>query len=156
MSFLSEAEVNGSRGLNLAPMIDFLFLMVVFFATLAVSRVTTQDTEIDLVKVEGKRGTTEASSADLEVIQLTVTAEGTYKWVTELHDYPMSTADEIGNELRSQYRRGGLSEDKSLTKVMLRIDKEAQWESVMKVIFAVRDEGFSVHPVYLPENAETS
>ena len=52
MSFLSEEELKGKEGINLAPMIDFLFLMLVFFASLAISRVTTRDTDIDLVEID--------------------------------------------------------------------------------------------------------
>ena len=54
MNFIPQEELKSSRGFHFAPMIDFLFLMVVFFACLAVSRITTKDTDIDLVKIDSK------------------------------------------------------------------------------------------------------
>jgi biopolymer transport protein ExbD len=151
MSFLNEEDLKGSS-INLAPMIDFLFLMVVFFATMAVSRIATKDTEIELVKIEPS-GDATASQQNLEnkVINIAISESGEYKWVTEIHDYRMESAKEIGAELRVQHQRGLLPEDKSKTKVLLKIDKKAEWEPILKVIFAVKEQGFEVRPVYEPE-----
>ncbi len=157
MSFLPEEELQGNKGFNLAPMIDFLFLMVVFFAVLAVSRITTNDTEIELVKLDERpTGVSAAESVEeLKVVTVSVTDEGDYKWVTELRDYQMATAEEIGEELSRQYARGILPREKSQTKVLLKIDSKAQWEPIMQVIFAIKEQGFTVHPVYQP-TAETT
>lgn len=156
MSFVPQEELTNNNRTNMAPMIDFLFLMVVFFATLAVSRVTTKDTEIDLVKLDGStpNPSVEQMAEELKIINISVTEEGEYKWVTELRDYKMTDPDEIRRELHVQYTRGILPEDRSKTKIMLKIDRKAEWDPIMQLIFAVRDEGFEVRPVYEPsENA---
>jgi biopolymer transport protein ExbD len=151
MSFIPDDDFKGRVALNLAPMIDFLFLMLIFFATLAVTRATTKDTEIDLVEIkpETKAGAAIADS-DFKIITLNIGPEGKYKWVTEIHDYPMETADDIQRELQTQYEKGQLPEDKLKTQILLKIDKQAQWEPILRAIFAIRDAGFEVRPVYEP------
>ncbi len=152
MSFLPEDDMKGRVALNLAPMIDFLFLMLIFFATLAVTRATTKDTDIDLVEIKSEtKAATLAANSDVKVINLNINAEGAYKWVTEIHDYPMASAEDIGRELAMQYEKGQLPEDKTKTQVFLKIDKQAQWEPILKAIFAIRDAGFDVRPVYDPQ-----
>lgn len=155
MSFLSEEDIRGGNGVNLAPMIDFLFLMVVFFASLAVSRVTLKETELELVKLKTEQESPSAPIDDeLRVINVSVNAQGEYKWVTELHDYAMESAQSIAEELRTQHAKGLLSKDKQKTHVLLKIDKHAQWEPILQVVFAIKEEGFDVRPVYEPEKAE--
>ena len=63
----------------------------------------------------------------------------------------MNSPDEIKDELLKQYDKGILPEDKLLTQVLLKIDKNATWEPILKAIFAIRDAGFEVRPVYEPE-----
>ncbi len=155
MSFISEEDIKGKGANNLAPMIDFLFLMLVFFASLAVSRVTTKDTEIELVKIKPDTSASiVAADEDYKIINITITEKGSYKWVTEIRDYAINDATEISKELVSQYERGLLPEDKFKTQVLLKIDKAAQWEPILKAIFAIRDVGFEVRPVYEPEEGE--
>lgn len=155
MSFIPEDDLKGRVALNLAPMIDFLFLMLIFFATLAVTRATTKDTEIELVEVKPETAASAiASDTDYKIINLNIDAEGKYKWITEIHDYPMATAEDIGIELNSQYEKGLLPEDKEKTQVLVKIDKKAEWEPILKAIFAVRDAGFQVRPVYEPLSEE--
>ena len=152
MSFIPEDELKSRRAQNLAPMIDFLFLMLMFFASLAISRVTTLDTEVDLVKISTPTQEVEDSSTtEFKTINITITEEGKYKWITDVHDYPMDSAEAIGTELLNQYDQGLLPEEKEKTFVFLRIDEQAQWEPILKVILAVRDCGFLVHPVYQAE-----
>jgi len=155
MSFTPEEELKGSTSPNLAPMIDFLFLMLMFFACLAISRVTTKDTDIDLVEAKtGTEATIADATTDLKIINISITEEGKYKWVTEIRDYMMSTPEAIGEELITQYQKGILPEDRIKTQVLLKIDKNATWEPILKAIFAIRDAGFEVHPVYLPEETD--
>ena len=154
MSFIPEDELKSRASLNLAPMIDFLFLMLMFFATLAVTRVTTKDTAIELVEIkpEGRVATT-ALDTDIHVINISILADGKYKWVTELRDYPMDSAAELGQELQKQYEKGLLPEDKNQTQVFLKIDKNATWDPILRAIFAIREVGYDVRPVYEPERA---
>jgi biopolymer transport protein ExbD len=154
MSFIPDDELKGRVSLNLAPMIDFLFLILMFFATLAVTRITTKDTEIKLVEIKPETSSlVTQGDADLKVVHITINAEGSYKWVTEVKDYPLASSEEIKNELLKQYQKGILPEDKTLTHVMLKIDKQAMWEPILKAIFAVREAGFDVRPVYEPEKS---
>ena len=157
MSFIPEEEIKGKQGNYLAPMIDFLFLMLVFFASLAISRVTTKDTEIELVKVKPESGASLVQSEeDFKVINITLNEDGKYKWVTEIHDYEMDSAEAISEELARQYERGLLPEDKLRTQVLLKIDKKAQWEGILKVLFSIRDVGFEVRPIYEPEERKNA
>jgi biopolymer transport protein ExbD len=155
MSFLPEDEIRGNKQVNLAPMIDFLFLMVVFFASMAVSRIVARDTDIDLVKVEPQSESRATHpTEDTTIIHIAIDKEGAYKWVTEIQDYAMDTAEAIQRELVMQHRKGVLPEDKGRTKVLLKIDKEAQWDPVMKAVFAIRDAGFQARPMYEPTTTE--
>jgi biopolymer transport protein ExbD len=151
MSFVPADDFKGRVSLNLAPMIDFLFLMLIFFATLAVTRATTKDTGIELVEIKPEtKAASVAPTSDIKVINLNIDAAGNYKWVTEIHDYPMASAADISQELISQYEKGQLPVDKAKTQLFLKIDKQAQWEPILQAIFAIRDAGFDVRPVYEP------
>lgn len=156
MSFIPEEELKSKATLNLAPMIDFLFLMLMFFATLAVSRITTKDTDINLVEIKPESHLSlKPSTSDLNVINISINEDGHYKWVTEVHDYPMASAEEIKEELTKEYDKGLFPEDKTLTQVLLKIDKNAKWEPILQALFAIREAGFEVRPVYEPTQDST-
>lgn len=156
MSFIPESELKKSDGISLAPMIDFLFLMLVFFASMAVSRVTTKDMEVELVKLQAETGVSiTKADTDLKVINLTILPSGQYKWSTELRDYVMDSPKEITDELVLQYRRGILPQTKEHTHILLKIDRKAPWDSIADLIFSIRQSGFSeVRPVYEPVNTQ--
>ncbi len=154
MSFIPEEEIKHKAVLNLAPMIDFLFLLMMFFATLAITRMTTKDTDIELVEIKPEtNATVTATNSDLKVIHISINEEGKFKWVSELQDYYLQTPEEIGVQLSKQHAAGLLPEDKTKTQVLLKIDKKAQWEPILKVLFAIRDQGFEVRPAYEPEQS---
>jgi biopolymer transport protein ExbD len=149
MSFLPEEEVKGKGGINLAPMIDFLFLMLAFFASLAVSRVATKDLDIDLVKIQEESASTISNAnVDKKNIHISITSDGNYKWSTDLNDYYMNTPEEITKELETQYQQGFLPQNRNLTKIMLKIDKKAPWEPIATLIYNVRSNGFDIKPIY--------
>jgi len=151
MSFAPEEEILGQQGINLAPMIDFLFLMLMFFACLAVSRITTRDTDLELVEIQPDRvSQASGGDSDTKLVHLTITADGGYKWVTEIRDHYLDSPDEIYAELIQQYDSGQLPSNKELTQVLLKIDRAAQWDPILRAIFAVRQAGFEVRPVYEP------
>ena len=152
MSFIPEDEIKGRSQLNLAPMIDFLFLMMMFFACLAVSRVSTKDTDIELVEVKPETHITLTGlESEYKVINININAKGEYKWVTDIRDYHMQTPEDIAHELITQYQKGLLPEDKLKTQVFLKIDKQTAWDPILKAILAIREAGFEVRPVYQPE-----
>ena len=107
MSLIPEDKLKPSLTTNLAPMIDFVFLMLAFFATLAVTRASLYDTQLELVKLSKPPTSTKVYSKEEKTqINLSVTREGTYKWITEIQDYPMASLEKIQNELfpSLQYR----------------------------------------------------
>jgi biopolymer transport protein ExbD len=130
-------------------MIDFLFLMLAFFATLAVTRTALYDTQLEMVQLQKAPSASPLYPQDpLYQIHLSVSREGLYKWITEIHDYPLETVDKLQKELVHQYETGLLPLDKSQTQVLLHIDKNAPWEAVAKLIFSIREIGFEANPVY--------
>ncbi|MFA5250148.1 MAG: biopolymer transporter ExbD [Parachlamydiales bacterium] len=152
MSHLIEEEQLGSSlKMNLAPMLDFLFLMLSFFATLAITRATLFDTKLDLVRLKKEsHAATVYNKEGIYQINLSVDQNGLYKWITEIQDYPMGTLNQIQNELIHQYNIGLLPKNKAQTEILLHIDKQATWEAVSKLIFTIRQVGFEAKPIYKP------
>jgi biopolymer transport protein ExbD len=149
MNIIPEEEIKSYGSLNLAPMVDFLFLVVAVFATLAVTRAALYDNEIKLVKVHP--ASSEASTTgqnDTYIVNLSVNEKGEYKWITEFNEYLIPTLAGIQKELKKQQSLGLIPQDANKTKVLLHIDKTAQWEPIAQAIFAVRQAGFEIHPVY--------
>jgi biopolymer transport protein ExbD len=149
MSLLPDDQLKSKSNFNFAPMIDFLFLMLAFFAILAVSRASLYDTKLNLVQLKSEESKTPIQKTDDDFqINLSVTNTGTYKWITDIQTYPMENIERIKKELNHQYEIGILPNNKVATKILLHIDKDANWESVAKLIFAIREEGFDAFPIY--------
>jgi biopolymer transport protein ExbD len=145
-------ELRPSQNFNFAPMIDFLFLMLSLFATLSLSRAALYDSEIALVELKPEKGKKPTGSKqEIQQINVSIAADGSYKWLTEFHEYAMNGPQAIQQELSRQYQMGALSKDKSKTEVLLHIDQKASWKPISEVIFAIREMGFSAHPVYEPQ-----
>ena len=149
MEIFPHDELKTSNNFNFAPMIDFLFLMLALFATLSISRASLFDSELQLVQVK-TGGEAAAKQAEVQQVNLSISATGRYKWLTEFQEYPMDSVVAIQEELGRQLQTGALPKDKALTEILLHIDRSAPWEPVAKVIFAVRELGFTAHPVYEP------
>ncbi len=146
MSLVPEEELQKQGLFNLAPMVDFLFLIVAVFAILAVTRTSLHDANLELVKTA--RHTDASSSNETYIVDLTVTKDGSYKWLTEMQDYLISDPEVIRNELIKQKNNGLLPSDAKNTKILLHIDQKASWDGVAKLILAVKGAGFQVHTVY--------
>ncbi len=112
MSYVPQEELKSQGGFTMAPMLDFLFLMMAIFASLAVSRIVMRDTDIDLVQSHHEGSPSFNQAQDFKLINISVAENGSYKWITEVRDHPMQTAEEIAAELESQYAKGLLPEDK--------------------------------------------
>jgi len=152
MSFIPDDKLKASSNFNMAPMIDFLFLMLAFFATLAVSRASLYDTKLNLVQLKAENNAMPIKKEDdSHQINLSITNTGEYRWITEIQTYPMESIQRIKKELLYQYDIGLLPKDKNQTQVLLHIDKKASWDPVAKLIFAIREEGFEAFPVYEPD-----
>ena len=149
MSIVPDEELKGFGSLNLAPMVDFLFLVVAVFATLAVTKAALYDSEIQLVKIHpSSEHSPFIGQNDYYIINLSVNEKGEYKWITEFNEYLIDGLQGIQNELKKQVELGLLPKEKEKTKVLLHIDKDAKWEPISQVIFTVRQAGFDIHPVY--------
>lgn len=149
MSLIPEEELKRYNHLNLAPMIDFLFLIVAVFAVIAVTRASLFDREINLVKVQTK--TDSFIPQDRYTVHLSINNKGEYKWITEFNEYLISCPLDVQLELKKQQELGLLPKDTLKTQVLLHIDKQAMWEPIVQLIFAVKQAGFQIHPVYESE-----
>ena len=130
-------------------MVDFLFLVVAVFATLAVTKAALFDSEVQLVKVQpASEHSPFIGQNDYYIINLSVNEKGEYKWITEFNEYLIEGVKGIQNELAKQQNLGLLPKDTEKTKVLLHIDKNAKWEPISQLIFGVRQSGFEIHPVY--------
>ena len=149
MSIIPEEEIKSFGSMNLAPMVDFLFLIVAVFATLAVTKAALYDNEIKLVKVQpASESSPFIGQNDYYIVNLSVNEAGQYKWITEFNEYLIDGVKGIQSELKKQLDLGLLPKEKEKTKVLLHIDRDAKWEPIAQVIFSVRQSGFEIHPVY--------
>lgn len=151
MDLIPHEDLKPTNGFNFAPMIDFLFLMLSLFATLAISRTALYDSEIHLASLKpNPQDTRITTSQEIQQIHLAIGEQGSYKWITEFQEHPMGNVEEIQKEISRQYQIGALSQDKEKTEILLHIDQKAPWKKVADLIFGVKELGFSVHPVYEP------
>src|SRR5579862_1359430 len=125
MQLIPHDELKASTSFNFAPMIDFLFLMLALFATLAVSRAALYDAEVELAEIKPEKGAASLRAKEIHQINLSITSTGGFKWLTEFQEYPMATVQAIQEELARQYQMGALPQDKTKTEVLLHIDKKA-------------------------------
>jgi biopolymer transport protein ExbD len=133
-------------------MLDFVFLMLAFFACLTITQATIKDRGINLVKVGPAEAQATSDASHIErIISICVTADGNYKWLTEYNEFLLADAAQIGDELSRQLALGTLPKETTRTQVLLQIDQKAQWSAVSSAIFAIRERGFEVHPVYQPD-----
>jgi biopolymer transport protein ExbD len=149
MSIIPDEEIKQSGSLNLAPMVDFLFLVVAVFATLAVTRSALFDNDIQLVKIQPQnKASAPSESKEQYIVHLSIDEQGRYKWITEFNEYWIDGVIGIKQELERQQKLGLLPRDKEKTKVLVHIDKQSQWEPIVQLIFGIRETGFDIHPVY--------
>ena len=149
MELIPHDEIRPAQQFNFAPMSDFLFLMLSLFATLAIAGAALFDADVSLVELKSEPGKTSIrTDQDIQHLHISINQSGSYKWLTEFQQYPLENIHAVQEELARQYQIGALPKDKSKTEVLLHIDNQAPWEAVAKMIFAVRELGFTAHPVY--------
>ncbi len=149
MDLIPDEELKPRASINLTPMVDFLFLVIAVFSILAITRTTLFDSEVKLAKVAEKDSLyPETQDPDAPAINLSVTEKGQYKCITEFNEYSMENASAILEELATQERLGLLPKDPSKTKVFLHVDKKAEWDPVVQLIYSLKKKGHPVHPVY--------
>ena len=147
MDLIPDEELKTKGMINLAPMVDFLFLVVALFATLAITKTGLFDSEITLAKVKEKEMDA-LDKKNVHIINLSVTKAGQYKWVTEFNEYTMDGIPSILGELSKQQKLGVISDDKSKTKILLHIDKKAEWDPIAQLVCSLKKTGYLIHPVY--------
>lgn len=140
-SLIPEEELRQQKSLNLAPMVSFLFLILAIFAVIAVTRSMLYDTD-------GQELPSLACADDATTVLISIDDEGQYKWITEFNEFLLSGAEEITRELRHQQDLGLLPQENEKIKVLLQIDRHAQWHNVANAIFSIKEAGFSISPVY--------
>lgn len=155
MSLIPEEKLHSQMTINLAPMIDFLFLMLAFFATLAVTRSSIFDTQLNLVELKKEKNAEQVyPKQESFQVNISVSSNGEYKWISEFADYPLPSVKKIQKELQYQYKLGFMPKDKQKVEILLHIDKNAPWESIAQLIFGIREMGFEARPIYKPQDAE--
>ena len=147
MSIIPEDEIKRFSSINLAPLVDFLFLIVAVFATLAVTRTALFDSDIDLVTVKEEDRGKKLPKAHY-IVNLSIDEQGRYKWVTEFNEYWMESSASIIQELERQQTLGLLPQERDKTKILVHIDRHSEWEPIVQLLFAIRKTGFETHPVY--------
>lgn len=154
MSLIPEDEFKRSSTINLAPMVDFLFLVIAVFATMAITRAALYDNEVNLVKIAPEKEALSSGAEKPYLVNVSITEDGKYKWLTEVSEFLMENPSSIKKELMKQQQLGLLPEEASQTKVLLHIDKNARWEPIAQAIFTIREAGFHIHPVYEPQEKD--
>lgn len=155
MSLILEEELKKSGHFPFAPMVDFLFLMLALFATLAVTRASLFDTTLELAELKPEeKKSFQSSPASMHQIHLGIGEKGDYRWITEMHSYPMEDISSIQQEMQRQYGLGLLPQNKENLEVFIHIDKRASWESIAKLMFGVKELGFQAYPLYTPSESE--
>jgi len=147
MDLIPEEELKKWGSINLAPMVDFLFLLVAVFATLAVTRAIFYDTEIQLVKTKERE---EQDAQKAHLVNIAITEDGKYKWLTEANSLLVIQPQAIKEELLRQQRLGRIPEEGSQIKILLHIDQKAHWKNIARTICTFKEAGFTVYPVYEP------
>jgi len=151
MSLIPEEEYRREGLVNLAPMVDFLFLILAVFATMAVTRAALFDTEVSLVRLKPEKEASSSTAYNQSfVVNVGVTEDGRYKWITEVTEFAVDGPLGIKKELYKQQDLGLLPKEAEQIRVLLHIDKDAHWEPIAQAVFAIREAGFEVNPVYEP------
>ncbi len=147
---IPEEELKRFGHINLAPLLDFLFVVVALFAILAVTRTALYDEELHLVKVHRTKALPSSTGepTDHFLVNLSVDKNGKYKWVTEFNEFVIDDIAALQKELKRQQDLGLLPHEAERTNVLLHIDRQAQWEPIAQLIFAVKALGFPILPVY--------
>ena len=148
MNLIPEEELKRSMSLNLAPMVDFLFLIMAMFATMAITRSYLIDSDVNLVTIKSKQEIVRPPHLPSYLINISITQNGHYKWMTDASETLITSPQGIQSEFSRQQKSGALPSHKENTKVLLHIDKDANWESIAQAIFAIKQSGFQIYPVY--------
>ncbi len=141
IELIPEEELRRHTGINFAPMVDFLFLIIAVFAVLLVARSALYHTDVSLVTAKpAKHDTSIPQFYAAAPIVLSVLEDGSYKWIGPFQEYLMSDVQAVQQHL--------IPHKAEKPKILLKVDRHASWDAVAQLIFAVREAGFPVYPLY--------
>lgn len=126
--------------LNLAPLIDVLFILLVLFATAAISREVAHSQQIELAKVDPTSSEEKSLQAHALTSMISIDAQGDYFWNAQLRDYPLKNIAQVRAELLQRKKSRFFAE--KVTPVYLRIDAKAPWEPIAQLIEEIEEQGF--------------
>ncbi len=143
IDLIPEEELKRHAGINFAPMVDFLFLIIAVFAVFLVARSALYRTDVDLVTAKPAREDSVVPSLYTSApVVLSVLEDGSYRWVGPFQEYVMQDVEAVQKQLAVH------AADGPKPKILLKVDSRARWESIARLIFAVRETGFPIYPVY--------
>ena len=147
MNLMPEEDPTHRASVNLAPMVDFLFLILAVFAVLSITTSKVFLEEIDLAQSEDVDESSLASF-EIEPLNLFVNKEGEY--ILEQNDTHVKfhKCQHLAHELHQQQASGLLPQDTSKVNILLHIDRQAEWEFVMQLLLGLQKAGFNVQTVY--------
>lgn len=148
MQFQQSNVAHHSSTAFMAPMIDFLFLMLCFFASIAALQGSPRAGDVQLAVVNDTTHYRDPAQNKRAVIHLTVTKDGSYRWSTPWRDYPMASLEAVLEELTVQQKQGALPQDRTQTAVLLKIDAQAPWKSAWQALMSIRNLGYDAFALY--------
>jgi biopolymer transport protein ExbD len=143
MSLIPDEELCSRHGLNFAPMVDFLFIVIAIFAVVAITRKALYDAQVTLVQHQMPAIEESIAKKNRHDFHVSITPEGTYRWLTDSNHPILDSIESV-----KQMVHGASSEEKSDVHILLHIDQEAKWHPIAKLIFAMHEEGFTIYPIY--------
>jgi biopolymer transport protein ExbD len=144
MSLIPDRELMKQEKINLAPMVDFLFLVVAALTSLLLVRIAVYDMNIHLAQAKPSEKDKQLFFSEAPFIVLSVDSYGIYRWISEQEEQMMQR-DEIEKRLEQQ---SALFKEMSPLKVLVYIDRSAQWQAVADLLLAIQRAGLIAHPLY--------
>ena len=131
MTKLIKHEIPEDTSINITPLIDVVFQLLVFFVlTSSLARPT--QIEMDLPESTSGVKTRETQKSIIITYRLTETAP-----VMTLNDQELGSFEDLGSSLVA------MSAEAEVPRVDLQIDKAAPYQDVIKLMDTVRDSGFA-------------
>lgn len=146
MSLIPEEELKKQQGLNLAPMVDFLFLIIAVLACMALTHAFLFDSDLKLAQIN--ESAAHNSPTDPKgILHLSLDSQGSCRWLLE-SALPQPTELSRLSEDVMTFRTLGLFPSSGEVKIFLHIDQHVEWGQAVNAILTARQTGLAVHPVF--------
>jgi biopolymer transport protein ExbD len=133
-----EKFLQEQKSFNFAPIVDFLFILLAIFALLVFTQsIFTRD----------QTAASPHNQLTTPVV-LTINEKGEYEWITEFNEFLLGDTGAVIREVQKQQQLGFLPQESRHIKILLEIHRNTKWHEVAHALFAIREAGFSVSPVY--------